>query len=39
MYIHIHYQPVILKYYQVRGDKRRFYRSWNTMIEKYKVKP
>ena len=32
------FQPV-LKHYQMRGDKRRFYRSWNTMIDKYKVKP
>ena len=32
------FQPV-LRYYQIRGDKRRFYRSWNTMIDKYKVKP
>ena len=35
--IHIHFQPV-LRYYQIRGDKRRFYKSWNAMIDKYKVK-
>ena len=32
------FQPV-LAHYQRRGDKRRFYRLWNAMINKYKVKP
>ena len=33
------FQPV-LKYYQYRGDKRRFYKVWDGMISnKYKVKP
>ena len=33
------FQPV-LRYYQLRGDKRRFYRSWDAMIsKKYNVKP
>ena len=29
------FQPV-LKYYQYRGDKRRFYKVWDGMISKYK---
>ena len=33
------FQPV-LRYYEMRGDKRRFYRSWDAMIsKKYNVKP
>ena len=32
------FQPV-LKHYQYRGDKRRFYKVWDPMIDKYKVKP
>ena len=32
------FQPV-LRHYQIRGDKRRFYKSWDPMIDKYKVKP
>ena len=32
------FQPV-LRHYQLRGDKRRFYKSWNAMIDKYNVKP
>ena len=33
------FQPV-LKHYQVRGDKRRFYKVWDAMISnKYNVRP
>ena len=33
------FQPV-LKYYQYRGDKRRFYKVWDAMIsKKYNVRP
>ena len=33
------FQPV-LQHYQMRGDKRRFYKIWDAMISnKYKVKP
>ena len=33
------FQPV-LRHYQLRGDKRRFYKVWDAMISnKYKVKP
>ena len=32
-------QPV-LRYYQLRGDKRRFYKVWDAMIsKKYNVRP
>ena len=31
------FQPV-LKHYQLRGDKRRFYKVWYAMIDKYKSK-
>ena len=32
------FQP-ILRHYQRRADKRRFYRAWDGMIEKYNVRP
>ena len=32
------FQPV-LKYYQYRGDKRRFYKVWDPMIDKYNIQP
>ena len=32
------FQPV-LRHYQLRGDKRRFYKVWDAMIDKYKVRP
>ena len=32
------FQPV-LRHYQMRGDKRRFYKVWDAMIDKYNVKP
>ena len=33
------FQPV-LRYYQIRGDKRRFYKVWDAMIsKKYNVRP
>ena len=32
------FQPV-LRYYSIRGDKRRFYKVWDAMIDKYKVRP
>ena len=33
------FQPV-LRYYQLRGDKRRFYKVWDAMISnKYNVRP
>ena len=33
------FQPV-LRYYQLRGDKRRFYKIWDAMIsKKYNVRP
>ena len=32
------FQPV-LQYYQIRGDKRRFYKVWDPMIDKYNIQP
>ena len=32
------FQPV-LRHYQIRGDKRRFYKVWDAMIDKYNLKP
>ena len=33
------FQPV-LRHYQIRGDKRRFYKVWDAMIsKKYNVRP
>ena len=39
MYDPYTFQPV-LRYYQLRGDKRRFYKVWDGMIsKKYNVRP
>ena len=32
------FQPV-LRHYQLRGNKRRFYKVWDAMIDKYNVRP
>ena len=32
------FQPV-LRYYSIRGDKRRFYKVWDAMIDKYNIQP
>ena len=33
------YISTSLKHYQVRGNKRRFYKVWDPMIDKYNIKP